>query len=860
LNERAVRGLAETMALGGAKMEALRLLDEYGAEVGALSSDLKLSTDLLKRRIRERLPNHYRATGSLPFAGRDVELLELRRHLARSQAEASQAVVIVGDPGIGKTRLIAEFGALAAFEDTSIQRVTAHPKSSGRPMGVLIDLVSALVQLPGALGVSPDSMQALRRLTHSSPSSAADPITDNTPDAISHAIDHALRDLLSAISAETHLTIVIDDAHWADPVSLRLLFDLAENEDTRLLLIIATRDCSLANEHAGGTAFATIPLRALERDCVMDLSRRCLHGSSAEQDRELQLWMAQIAQGNPLFLESLIGHYRATGELFKVPSSLHDLLAQRLAALQPSTIAVLQICVLLDALCIEKRLLACLEIRFVELIAALNELRRLRLIDSDAGRIVAAHPLIAEVLLAQSDGAVLRLIHRQIARTLELETGAHESTALLWDSAHHWSNAGEHDRALATFRKCADHAAGIGRPADAAAVLLKAAKLELTDTARVDVLRDAVHAAQSAGEFDLVLEGVSGIRRLGGTTAHDNIELAEFAAMSVVFVDSVDFSSRVLECLSSSEADSSHRVSVGLAALKYADTYSVPTLAHSVAGAISDCDLSAASELTRLEFQMVCQAALGRPVSAVPFAKCLRRLAESLPAAAAQGALLNAGHAFWRAGLLQDSRSTIERVYDLAERCGALRRQRSAAMQLAIMLCDQGDADVSGYWRLKVSDLRKSCPWGLGEFELTLFEIEFAFFERDVCLAKEILAIADRKDVFSSAIRLRWRRYIDARMRQLSGEARLSNEELEGFLLDSNDASSTSGIREAEMAVICVGLFARSRFSEARERLRKFLEWRSHYSLGALPRQLQEVVAECRFADLLSKQIAPTVF
>ena len=859
LNEYAVRALAETLVLGGAKSDAVRLLDAYEAEVGGLAPELKLSAELLKQRIRERVPSLYRADGELPFAGRDAEMCELRRLLAQSKAGSSHAVLISGDPGIGKTRLITEFAALAQFDGTSVQRVTAHPKANDRPMGVLIDLLPRLLELPGALGVSPESMQALRRLTCDSQESGVGSGVDHASEVISRAIGHAFTDLISAISAETHLAIIVDDSQWADRVSLDLLFDLITNEDSCLLLVMTTREGhpTVGQFLAGDTS--VMQLRALDRDCVLQLSKRCLRGTTAERDEELQVWMARIAQGNPLFLESLVAHYKSTGELFTVPSSLRDLLARRLSALRGSSMAVLQVCVLLGALSTEKRLLACLEMRFVELLEGLNELHQLRLVDCDAGRILPAHPLIAEVLQVASDDAVLRLIHRKIAMMLELEPRARDSATLLWESAHHWASAGEHDRALENFRKCADHAQSIGRPADAAALLLRAAQLQLTDAACIEVLRDAVLSAQRAGEFDLVLDGVNAIRRLNPTMAHDDIELAEFAAMSVVYVDSADFSNRVLGCLRSADADSNHRVRVGLAALKYADTYSVPSLARLVAQAVSETDLSAVEELVQLEFRMVCQAASGEPELTVPYARQLHAIAAALPPAAAVGAVLNAGHAYWRAGLLQESCAALRLAYELAGQCGAVRRQVAAAMHLAVIACDQGENQSAELWRQAIHELQKSSARDIGEFTFALFQLDFAFIDADLRRAEVILAAADKRGLFSSAIRLRWRRYIDARMRQLADPRAISGRELAAFLLDCSDAASTSGIREAEIAVICVALVAQGRIDEARERLLDFLCWHSRYSRAPIPRQLQQVVFESGVGDLLSEDIAPAI-
>jgi hypothetical protein len=134
--------------------------------------------------------------------------------------------------------------------------------------------------------------------------------------------------------------------------------------------------------------------------------------------------------------------------------------------------------------------------------------------------------------------------------------------------------------------------------------------------------------------------------------------------------------------------------------------------------------------------------------------------------------------------------------------------------------------------------------------------LDFALTQHEVARAQELLARADQKRVFSSPIRRRWRRYLEARIRQLSGAPPLTSTELYEFLADSNDLSSTSGIRDCEIVILCVELVAQGRRSEAREKLSSFLSWRRRYSRAVLPTQLRNVIVECGLADALEERAA----
>ena len=153
------------LAIGGAKAQAVRLLDRYIADVGSASPDLKLPATILRRRISEHSREIYRPPLTLPFLGRDAEMSALQERFARARAGEAQCVVLVGEAGIGKTRLAEELCMQAVLAGACVERVATQPHDTHRPMATFADLVPKLLQLPGALGCSPESMAALRRLT-----------------------------------------------------------------------------------------------------------------------------------------------------------------------------------------------------------------------------------------------------------------------------------------------------------------------------------------------------------------------------------------------------------------------------------------------------------------------------------------------------------------------------------------------------------------------------------------------------------------------------------------------------------------------------------------------------------------------
>jgi hypothetical protein len=851
LNEKAVKALAETVALGGATADAEQLLDDYAAEVGTRSPDLKLSAQMLKRRIRERLPENYRPAGELPFAGRDSEMLELRRRLASSRTGRTECAIVVGEPGIGKTRLVSEFAALATLENCLVERAAAQPHDRMRPMSVFVDMVPRLLQLPGALGVSPESMDALRRLTtRSSISSEGPPPGD--PEVISRAISLALDDLISAVTGESHLTVIVEDAHWCDPLSLRVLAELTSRRLREFFVLLTSRERDL---HELGDRFAedaaVITLLPLELVISQDIIGRALRGTDGEGHEELHAWMADVANGSPFFISLLVAHFVATGAAFALPPSLQDLILKRLDSLDAGATVILQTCVLLGSLATLPRLVASLDLKYIDAVAAVSRLDSLRIMRWVDDRLLPSHSLIADVLMKRTANCVTRMLHLRIAAVLEAELTPGESPTVLWNCAEHWVAAGEHGRAMKFLRQCADHARDIGRPGAAAEVLLRIASLHLNATSRIAVLQEAVRLAKQAFEHGLVLRGVEMLRTIEPLALHDDIELAELHVLSVTNRDSDNYERRALACVQASEVTAEHRVRAALSALQWADAQSKPEFAARIASRVLDADLENIEDALSLEYQLVYQTVLGDPLTAGEVARSIQAIAANLPTARSASLLINASRGLLHAGATDDAIAAARFAYQRAESCGGARLQMQAALLLAGLLLDVGRPDLSKTWRARAAEARERNPHLFDEFEYRSLEIDFCLAEGNLAGARTALSNAERDGAFNSRIRQRWQRILNARLRQLSGEALLSLDEIATIGHGATESVPSTGIRDVEVAVIYTALRAHGRHAEALAVLRDFLQSRRRHSRAPLSRVLRRAIEGERLEDLL---------
>lgn len=379
-NEEATMALAESTALLGSKAEAISILSRYERETGR--SDLNLATSVLRRRISQR-PTDVSAHVQSPFVGRDSDCQWLRMHVNRIHSGQSRLVVISAEPGIGKTRLVEETAALTRLEGLAVEIVRCHSHRAGRPLGPFLELVRALLNRRGALGISPESLAHLRLLV-----SHKDETQERRPDVADNSLRSdvllsALHDLLSAVTAERPLVIVLEDIHWVDDESLRDLGELvfSTNGDA-LAFILTTRSLEPLRRNGLINEMTSVrKLGALAVEPMLTLSQHLLSGRDDETD-DVRRWCVRTASGNPLLLQSLCQHYRTSRVPYSIPSDIISVITTGIEQLPPPARRILEISALLGphgSLAALKSLSECRESQFVDSIQYLEEKGYLRL-------------------------------------------------------------------------------------------------------------------------------------------------------------------------------------------------------------------------------------------------------------------------------------------------------------------------------------------------------------------------------------------------------------------------------------------------------------------------------------------------
>jgi hypothetical protein len=784
-----------------------------------------LPAALLKRRISERSREIYRPPLTLPFLGRDAEMAALQERFGRARAGEAQCVVIVGEAGIGKTRLAEELCTQAVLAGASVERVATQPHDVHRPMATFADLVPKLLELPGALGCSPESMAALNRLVLGE-IDATVPDGEVSSAAIAAAIALAISDLVDSVVTESTLVLFVDDSQWTDERSQQMLWSLtACRHPRRVMIVLASRaDETLRRFAQNGDAFLSMRLTSLAIDQLRELTTRALADRGAAADSELRDWIAATSGGNPFFLKCLINHHQGTGERFVVPENLSALLDQQLAALSANGAAALRMCVTLSRHCTLGRLSAALELPHIELQKCILELERTHLVVLDDGRVQAGHWLIAEAAERGTPPIALALMHRRVATLLEHEIDHAGDSSALWDCAEHWILAGDDARATRLVRECATRATQIGRPREAAEALLRAAAM-VSGKRRTELAREAVQLADSANESDVVIRGFRFAKQHGLSVEFDGSELAELIATQLEWRSPDQLKEKLLHWVTPDRTPR-QRLRAALSALIFADDHGDRDVAATIFRFLQDrpTDLESSLQSILLECLVIYHSSFGDIDDSRSVANSLLALAERMAPQSAADARRKAAVALWRLGDTSSALCALEAAYADAVNSGLARLQLGIAAAIATGFTDLADSQRQNAWLAEADRVAREVPALQSTALYLAVRTDIACVEGDDHAMREslerVLASMDRTQGGRAG---RWYRVFELRLQGLDGCIRDIDRAVSSLLAHQKPGLEVGEVSDAEIAVAIEILSAAGQRATASELLGRYL-------------------------------------
>jgi DNA-binding SARP family transcriptional activator len=681
LNESVVLAQAEATAMRGGKRAAISLLDRYMAEVGDPAPDLKVPATILRRRIIERVPDRPAVVHSdPPFVGRLAEMELLVRAFERARSSNGSVTLILGEPGIGKSRLTAELARFAELQGASILRATCRRTDLDRPLSLFVDIVPHLREMPGALGCTPETFAWLKRLTE----------FEHRPDDISRPIDsavlfqnvrEALFDLLDSVADERCLVILIDDVQWLDPPSASLLARMVEWCETKRVVLVVNSHPTESSflSHAKKIRVNTITLGGLESAASAALLKSIILRSGEASEPEFLEWCLSAAEGNPFFLQELAHHWVETGHRYEAPPSVNRVLQERLSRLTTEALQVLQTCAVLGDYASMDRVKGVLECQSHRLLAAVQELSVAGMLrthegaDSMAGQLQPRHDFLSSAAIGRLASITLAFLHRRSADVLEKEIAkAAMPATLLWACANHSHRAGDRKRALTLRLSCAQHLMDVGLVEEACKRYEDALTQCASDEDRLAVLSPLSVALQLNGEWERSKEVLQTCIRVSanteGSNGHSEFEVQLYQARHRSSLDFVALLEDILPCVKSRAASAQHRMSAAVVALKVASDVGPSSMLDDIYSEIEPLlKLEEVDLVHRLEAEIIYQTMRGKEEIDIKLLERFVDVARSSHGEVAYShALMAASNACRIAAQDEDARRFVDLAFDHA--------------------------------------------------------------------------------------------------------------------------------------------------------------------------------------------------
>ena len=428
------------------------------------------------------------AGDATPFVGRSHEYGLLIGLIARLTIGTGYTVLIEGEPGIGKSRLLREAARYVRAQELPTFATNCYEIERAMPYQPVIDLVTrALDRVSDAAlrTLAPVSLAELAALVPEVGERVPHlpQLSNDFPEARQARLSRAVDQLLEASRGGRPAVLMVDDIQWADDASAQVLHYLARHAAQRPMLVIyAYRDEAVDSDER----FAQL-IESLRRDT--DARRVPLARLGYADTESLVAALADAnlgapglaerlhreTEGNPFFLMSILQSLsegetqlepRAGGAPGLLPDALRAAVRVRLSHVPKAIRPLLETAAVLGRRFDFDTLLDVTREPEAQLFDAVEALVKRRLLreEPEGGVYDFSHDKLREVVYRDIGGARRRLLHRSVAEALERlgEDATHERDAQLaehYERAHVWPKAlhylilaGEHSQALFAMR------------------------------------------------------------------------------------------------------------------------------------------------------------------------------------------------------------------------------------------------------------------------------------------------------------------------------------------------------------------------------------------------------------------------
>ena len=489
--------------------------------------------------------------------GRDPQITAVRRVLDRARAGSGQVALIVGEAGVGKSRLLRAMTEEARAAGFFVLSGASFESERSIPYAPLLDLVrlfagsaSPAVVAHVFAPAAPQMIAMFPELRPLLPDATPSPTID--PESDKRRLFHTLAQAFTLVARAQPVLLAFEDVHWSDDATLDLIFHLARSHVSHPVVIALTyrreeagsRLTRLVADLERTRVASELPVERLGRDDVGEMLR-AIFGHSDTLGEGFVDVLHGLTEGNPFFVEETLKSLIIAGDLapssggawrarplerVRVPRTAVEAVRRRLAALTVPARAVASTAAVAGRRFDFELLQALTGLDERELLALVKELIDAQLVvEESADRFAFRHALTREAIYAELLARERVALHREVAAALE-RSNVGSPDAVVVALAYHASEAGDWVRAADYAARAARHAVALSAPREAVAHLARA--FAASERAGIDVGTELYlargRAHETLGEFQRAHEDFA-TALVGARAARD--QRAEWEAL-----------------------------------------------------------------------------------------------------------------------------------------------------------------------------------------------------------------------------------------------------------------------------------------------------------------------------------------
>lgn len=387
-----------------------------------------------------------------PFVGRAAQLKQLSARLDGVCNGQGSIAMVVGEAGIGKTRILEEFADLARQRSIKVLEGACYEGEWQAPYGPFSEFIAEFartadpVELRRALGSGASTLARVAPSLRQYLSDLGEPAPLERDEERFRLLD-SMSQFLIAVSHDTPLVLILDDMHWADRGTVGMLNHVARVTATNpILLVIVYRGAEVGRTHPISGALAamrrlrnteTIELRGLDSVEVASMLRMIANQDAPET---LVSALESETSGNPFFIREVLLHLREEGKIFnaggdwadvargvelEIPDGVRDVVDKRIGRLSDDVRRLLSVGAAFKGAFSFDVTAAVAELDEAAALAAVDEALEAQLLrpGANSDSLDFTHALIRHTLYSGMNPARRVRLHRKIAEAMEKTWG-----------------------------------------------------------------------------------------------------------------------------------------------------------------------------------------------------------------------------------------------------------------------------------------------------------------------------------------------------------------------------------------------------------------------------------------------------